>query len=154
MAWSANGFSLAISFPGKTSRDPGDSTVPEAWPVTYDQMRPWNAAAEKLLGVRGQPDPLRPEAAEVGLPAAPPFPADNQPLVDYLAGRGLHPYHLPMACDYTEGCATCRPTSAPSRAKTTPPAMACCPPLPSTAPTCCPNVGSCAWRPTAPRSGR
>ena len=94
--------------PRQDFRDPGDSTVPEAWPITYDQMRPWYAAAEKLLGVRGQPDPLRPEAAEVGLPAAPPFSADNQPLVDYLAGRGLHPYHLPMACDYTDGCPTCQ----------------------------------------------
>jgi choline dehydrogenase-like flavoprotein len=93
--------------PRQNFRDPGDSTVPEAWPITYDQLRPWYAAAEKLLGVRGQPDPLRPEAAEVGLPAAPPFSADNQPLVDYLAGRGLHPYHLPMACDYTDGCPTC-----------------------------------------------
>ena len=93
--------------PRQDFRDPGDSTVPDAWPITYDQMRPWYAAAEKLLGVRGQPDPLRPEAAEVGLPAAPPFSAVNQPLVDYLAGRGLHPYHLPMACDYTEGCTTC-----------------------------------------------
>jgi choline dehydrogenase-like flavoprotein len=81
--------------------------VPEAWPITYDEMRPWYAAAEKLLGVRGQPDPLRPEAAEVNLPAAPPFSADNQPLVDYLTGRGLHPYHLPMACDYIDGCASC-----------------------------------------------
>ena len=94
--------------PRQNFRDPGDSTVPEAWPVSYDQMRPWYAEAEKLLGVRGQPDPLRPEAAEVGLPAAPPFSADNQPLVDYLAGRGLHPYHLPMACDYTDGCTTCQ----------------------------------------------
>ena len=94
--------------PRQNFRDPGDSTVPDAWPVTYDQMRPWYAAAEKLLGVRGQPDPLRPEAAEVDLPAAPPFSADNQPLVDYLAGRGLHPYHLPMACDYTDGCTTCQ----------------------------------------------
>jgi choline dehydrogenase-like flavoprotein len=93
--------------PRQDFRHPGDSTVPEAWPVTYDQMRPWYAAAEKLLGVRGQPDPLRPEAAEVGLPAAPPFSADNQMLVDYLAGRGLHPYHLPMACDYTDGCTSC-----------------------------------------------
>jgi choline dehydrogenase-like flavoprotein len=93
--------------PRQDFRDPGDSTVPDAWPITYDQMRPWYAAAEKLLGVRGQPDPLRPEAAEVNLPAAPPFSADNQPLVDYLAGRGLHPYHLPMACDYTDGCASC-----------------------------------------------
>ena len=82
--------------------------MPEAWPITYDQMRPWYSEAEKLLGVRGQPDPLRPEAAEVGLPPAPPFSTDNQPLVDYLTGRGLHPYHLPMACDYTAGCATCQ----------------------------------------------
>jgi choline dehydrogenase-like flavoprotein len=88
--------------------DPGESTVPDAWPVSYDQMRPWYAAAEKLLGVRGQLDPLRPEAADVNLPAAPPFSADNQPLVDHLAGQGLHPYHLPMACDYTDGCTTCQ----------------------------------------------
>ncbi|MGD1253649.1 GMC oxidoreductase [Mycobacterium seoulense] len=94
--------------PRQHFRDPGDSTVPEAWPVTYEEMRPWYAAAEKLLGVRGQPDPLRPEAADAGLPAAPPFSAENQPLVDYLAGRGLHPYHLPMACDYTEECSTCQ----------------------------------------------
>ena len=94
--------------PRQNFRNPGDSTVPEAWPITYDQMRPWYAQAEKLLGVRGQPDPLRPEAAEVNLPAAPPFSADNQPLVEHFAGRGLHPYHLPMACDYTEGCATCQ----------------------------------------------
>ncbi|MGO9159087.1 GMC oxidoreductase [Mycobacterium sp.] len=94
--------------PRQDFTDPGDSTVPEAWPISYEQMAPWYAEAEKLLGVRGQADPLRPESAEVGLPAAPPFSAHNQALVNYLAGRGLHPYHLPMACDYTEGCATCQ----------------------------------------------
>lgn len=94
--------------PRQNFRNPGDSTVPEVWPISYDQLRPWYAAAEKQLGVRGQPDPLRPEANEVGLPAAPPFSADNQPLVEYLRGRGLHPYHLPMACDYTDGCSTCQ----------------------------------------------
>jgi choline dehydrogenase-like flavoprotein len=103
--------------PRQNFRDPGDSTVPEAWPVTYDEMRPWYAEAEKLLGVRGEPDPLRPEAAEVGLPAAPPFSADNQPLVDYLAGRGLHPYHLPMACDYADGCSTCQTYLCPRPCK-------------------------------------
>jgi len=94
--------------PRQNFTDPGDSTVPEAWPISYDQMAPWYAEAEKLLRVRGQPDPLRPEAAEVGLPAAPPFSPDNQALVNYLVGRGLHPYHLPMACDYTDDCATCQ----------------------------------------------
>ena len=94
--------------PRQNFTTPGDSTVPDAWPVSYDEMRPWYADAEKLLGVRGQPDPLRPEAADIDLPAAPPFSADNRPLVDYLSGRGLHPYHLPMACDYTPDCATCQ----------------------------------------------
>lgn len=94
--------------PRQNFRDPGDSTVPEAWPVGYEQMRPWYARAETLLGVRGDRDPLRVAAAEPDLPAAPPFSADNQPLVDHLRGRGLHPYHLPMACDYTDGCETCQ----------------------------------------------
>jgi choline dehydrogenase-like flavoprotein len=103
--------------PRQNFRDPGDSTVPETWPVSYEHMRPWYAEAEKLLGVRGAPDPLRPEAAEVGLPVAPPFSADNQPLVDYLAGRGLHPYHLPMACDYIDACATCQTYLCPQPCK-------------------------------------
>jgi choline dehydrogenase-like flavoprotein len=94
--------------PRQDFRDPGDSTVPDAWPVTYEQMRPWYAAAEKLLGVRGEPDPLRPEAADANLPAVPPFSADNQLLVDHLTRQRLHPYHLPMACDYTDNCATCQ----------------------------------------------
>src|SRR6202020_1946677 len=34
--------------------------------------------------------------------------AENQPLVDYLAGHGLNPYPLPMACDYTADCTTCQ----------------------------------------------
>ncbi len=103
--------------PRQNFRDPGDSTVPEAWPVTYDQMRQWYAAAEQLLGVRGQQDPLRPDADEVGLPAAPPFSVANQRLVDYLAGCGLHPYHLPMACDYTDGCTTCQSYLCPKSCK-------------------------------------
>jgi choline dehydrogenase-like flavoprotein len=94
--------------PRQNFRDPGASTVPDAWPISYDEMRPWYVEAEKLLGVRGQPDPLRPEAADADLPAAPPFSADNQPLVDYLSDRGLHPYHLPMACDYAQDCTTCQ----------------------------------------------
>lgn len=103
--------------PRQNFRELGDSTVPEAWPITYDQMRPWYTEAEKLMGVRGQPDPLRPGAREANLPAAPPFSVDNQPLVDYLRGRGLHPYHLPMACDYTAGCATCQSYLCPQSCK-------------------------------------
>ncbi|MGV0714065.1 GMC family oxidoreductase [Mycolicibacterium sp. XJ662] len=103
--------------PRQNFAKPGGSTVPEAWPITYEQMAPWYGEAEKLLRVRGQADPLRPEAAAVGLPGAPPFSADNQPLVDYLSGRGLHPYRLPMACDYADGCATCQTYLCPQSCK-------------------------------------
>ncbi|OBG36917.1 GMC oxidoreductase [Mycobacterium sp. E3198] len=103
--------------PRQNFRDPGASTVPDAWPITYDQLSPWYARAEKLLGVRGAPDPLRPEAAHVNLPPAPPFSADNQPLVNHLAQRGLHPYHLPMACEYTDDCATCQAHLCPQSCK-------------------------------------
>jgi choline dehydrogenase-like flavoprotein len=102
--------------PRQNFRDPGDSTVPEAWPISYDEMAPWYVQAEKLLGVRGQPDPLRP-ASSTSFPAAPPFSADNQPLVNYLTSRGLHPYHLPMACDYTDGCTTCQTYLCPRSCK-------------------------------------
>ena len=37
--------------PRENFRDPGDSTVPEAWPISYDQMAPWYAEAEKLLAL-------------------------------------------------------------------------------------------------------
>ena len=103
--------------PRENFHDPGDSTVPEAWPVSYDEMRPWYAEAEKLLRVRGAPDPLRSEAADVDLPAAPPFSPENQAVVNYLTGRGLHPYHLPMACDYTDDCATCQTYLCPQSCK-------------------------------------
>ncbi|WP_156687779.1 GMC oxidoreductase [Mycobacterium sp. Marseille-P9652] len=103
--------------PRQNFDEPGDSTVPESWPITYDEMSPWYAEAEKLLGVRGTPDPLRPEAAKVKLPCAPPFSADNQQLIDYFTGRGLHPYHLPMACEYTNGCATCQTYLCPQSCK-------------------------------------
>ncbi len=94
--------------PRQNFHDPADSTVPDSWPVTYSEMQPWYTEAERLLGVRGEPDPLRPEPAYLNRPAAPPFSPDNQPLVNYLSGRGLHPYHLPMACDYTDDCVTCQ----------------------------------------------
>lgn len=94
--------------PRQNFHAPGESTVPDAWPISFEQMQPWYAAAELLLGVRGAQDPLRADKSGTALPPAPPFSPENQSIVDYLRGRGLHPYHLPMACDYTESCATCQ----------------------------------------------
>ena len=116
---------------------------------------PGTRRPKNCSGFVAQPDPLRPEAAEVDLPAAPPFSADNQPLVEHFAGRGLHPYHLPMACDYTEGCATCQAYSVREVVqKRRRPQWCAARRCRARRPPAGPNVGCCAWRPTAPRCGR
>jgi choline dehydrogenase-like flavoprotein len=61
-----------------------------------------------LYGVRGGRDPLRTEAGLTPLPEAPPFTPVAQELSDLLTHKGLHPYRLPMACDYIPGCECCQ----------------------------------------------
>ena len=116
-AWSANDFSSRDFTPRQNFRDPGDSTVPEAWPISYDQMRPGTPRPKSCWGFAANPIPCARRPPRSACPPAPPFSTDNQPLVNYLAGRGLHPYHLPMACDYTDGCATCQTYLCPQSCK-------------------------------------
>ena len=105
--WCASDFSPGTSPLGRTSptpaippcRRPGRSPTSRCGPGTPTPRSCWGSAASPI---RCGPKPA------LNLPAAPPFSTDNQPLVDYLTGRGLHPYHLPMACDYTADCATCQ----------------------------------------------
>ena len=95
--------------PRQNFLDPGESACADAWMVSYDEMRPWYAEAERLLGVSRRARSAAAGAAGAGLPAAPPFSADNQPLVDYLAGWGLHIcITCRMAWDDTPGCTTCQ----------------------------------------------
>ncbi|WP_343577191.1 hypothetical protein [Mycobacterium sp.] len=44
-------FFAADFTPRQNFRDPGDSTVPDAWPISYQQLAPWYAEAEALLGL-------------------------------------------------------------------------------------------------------
>ena len=85
----------------------GESSLPETWPVSFHELRPWYEAAERLYRVRGSADPLRPGEAHALLPP-PPVGAATGLLLDRLAGRGLHPYRLHLACDAVAGCAACQ----------------------------------------------
>jgi len=78
------------------------------WPLTYAELRPWYEAAEGRFGVRGEVDPLRSDGAGYRLQAPPPLGRANRALVEYLQGRGMHPYRLPMALDFKEGCTSCQ----------------------------------------------
>ncbi len=85
-----------------------------AWPVSYADLEPYYAHAERLYLVHGEAgqDPTEP-------PRSGPFPyppVPHEPDIDVLAGllggQGLHPFYLPMGIDLRPGgrcirCKTC-----------------------------------------------
>lgn len=87
--------------------DARESTVPESWPISYDEMVPWYRRAEQLYRVRGTADPLRPDDDTDSLIPSPPMTPANSEIADFLTGRGLHPYGLHVACEYKAGCGAC-----------------------------------------------
>jgi choline dehydrogenase-like flavoprotein len=112
-----------------------DSTLPEKWPIDYEELRPFYAQAEWLFRVRGTPDPLRPLEDAPLLPA-PPLSARDEAFMASFRRLGLHPYRVHVGFEYVEGCgnargcasvaarATRRASACFRRSKTT--ARACC----------------------------
>jgi len=83
-----------------------ESSLPETWPIGYQDLEPWYDRAEALYGVRGGRDPLRP--ASPPLVPRPPLGPRNSELFAHFRQRGLHPYPLPVACDFLPGCECCQ----------------------------------------------
>ncbi|MDE1907181.1 MAG: GMC family oxidoreductase [Rhodospirillales bacterium] len=92
-----------------------DGATSPAWPMTYAELAPYYAQAERLYGVRGQAeiDPTEPPRD--------PFPHEaipHEPVIARLAQRliaqGLQPFHMPSAVDYGPGgaCIRCRACDA------------------------------------------
>ncbi|MFK7976872.1 MAG: GMC oxidoreductase [Halioglobus sp.] len=79
----------------------------DQWPLSYSDIAPYYASAETLFRVRGGQDPLR-EATAADYAAAPPLSNANELMSNALAAKGLHPYQLPMACEFVPDCATCQ----------------------------------------------
>lgn len=106
--------------PGRYHRHARDAAIVAQWPVSYDELAPYYGEAETLYRVRGGPDPLsaahtgaRPSA---GLPLPPISPAGAE-MTSFLAGRGLHPYRLPTACEFEASCRSCQGFLCPSDCK-------------------------------------
>lgn len=99
---------------------PGAAVVAR-WPVSYAELAPFYAAAESLYRVHGDIDPLAAAQAGCIVPPAllppPPLSAAGAELASFLAGRGLHPYRLPSACEYLPGCSTCQGLLCPQPCK-------------------------------------
>lgn len=88
--------------------DVGDSTIPEAWPIAYEDLRPWYGPAERLYRVHGTPDPLRPEEGRETVLPPPPWTASGAELAAFFQSRGLHPYQLHVACEFRDDCKACQ----------------------------------------------
>lgn len=70
-----------------------NSSLPEKWPIAYNDMAPYYAKAENLFSVSGTHDPLFPDV-EISL--NPPVNRDEESkrTADWLASLGLHPYYI------------------------------------------------------------
>jgi choline dehydrogenase-like flavoprotein len=99
-------FSPADFRPRANFAQVGDSTLPEAWPVGYEELRPYYERAEQLYRVRGTPDPLDPDGRAALLPPPALSPRD-QHLHDSFQSLGLHPYRVHVGCEFVEGCTGC-----------------------------------------------
>jgi choline dehydrogenase-like flavoprotein len=87
-------------FPGLS-----DASLPEAWPVSYEEMAPFYQQAERLYRVRGTQDPLAPSQASLLEP--PSASIGELELFDALKGVGLNPYRIHSASERLPGCAGC-----------------------------------------------
>ena len=106
------GMALERFFPGDFSprrhyQEQTESSLPDRWPITYEELQPYYKKAEQLYRVRGAVDPLRGNEAMGYLPSPGLCPGSRE-LDDFLRGKGLNPYRLPIACEYIPGCQGCQ----------------------------------------------
>lgn len=85
--------------------DAPDASLPETWPVSYEEMAAFYERAERLYRVRGTQDPLAPPGASLLEP--PPPSARESAVFDALAAAGLHPYRIHYALEKAPGCDGC-----------------------------------------------
>lgn len=82
------------------------TTLPDHWPVGYEELHSWYAKAEHLYRVRGTQDPLHEGTASKLLEPQALNYRDNA-LKEFLETDGLHPYRLHVACEFMDGCDGC-----------------------------------------------
>jgi choline dehydrogenase-like flavoprotein len=85
-----------------------EANLPESWPIAYEDLIPFYEQAEALYRVRGEADPLRGEGFRPGYQEPPALTPAATRLREYLEDQGCHPYRLPQACEFKEGCACCQ----------------------------------------------
>ncbi len=86
----------------------GTSNLPEAWPIEYEELKPFYQQAEAYFEVHGSMDPLRQDAESYRFQQPPPLTATNQTLFKSLKSENYHPYQLPLATRPQSACPGCQ----------------------------------------------
>jgi choline dehydrogenase-like flavoprotein len=102
--------------PRASAANAEETTLPDRWPVAYEDFAPHYAAAERLYRVRGTADPLRSDDARA-LPSPPPLSPRGQALSAFLEKKGMHVYRVPLACEFAPGCRCCQGYLCPANCK-------------------------------------
>lgn len=85
-----------------------DASLPEQWPISYEELVPYYEEAEKLYRVRGTADELRGEETKDHFIPPPTMTPGSAELHDFLVSKGLHPYRIPLGCEFSPGCECCQ----------------------------------------------
>jgi choline dehydrogenase-like flavoprotein len=93
----------------------GDSSLPEAWPIGYEELEPYYEQAEALYRVRGTQDPLSPSNKPIAEPLR---PTDKELAIsEALTRSGLHPYRIHYAQDRKPECTGCTAMLCPGECR-------------------------------------
>ena len=92
--------------PKQNHPDIVDSSLPDQWPISYDEFLPYYDRAENLYKVTGSRDPLN-VGDKSSLLDPPPLTQSNESLYGNLIKFGLNPYRSHVACEFLDGCDGC-----------------------------------------------
>ena len=93
-----------------------DTTLPEEWPISYNDLLPYYRRAEKLYRVRGTEDPLNQDPDTEYL--LPPIMSErDQDFNEHFIKAGLHPYRAHVASEFEDDCGECGGVLCPKLCK-------------------------------------
>ena len=94
----------------------GIASLPNSWPIEFDELRNYYRAAEAMLRIVGERDPLDEDDDSDPSPP-PPLSQRDATIVGNLKRAGMHPYRLRVGIDYLPGCDECQGRRCPRLCK-------------------------------------
>lgn len=83
-----------------------DSNLPDAWPITFEELLPYYKKAESLFRVAGTKD-LLDNYLDSDLLKPISLKERGKYLNESFSNSGLNPYQSHVACEFVEGCSEC-----------------------------------------------